>query len=65
MRVDVSDPESPRAPYEDAATLAISPDGMTIAYIGRSPDDPNTPGPKYVHVVALPAANNFPQGTTP
>ena len=42
LRADVSDPEFPRVPYEDAATLAISPDGMTIAYIGPSPTDPKT-----------------------
>jgi Tol biopolymer transport system component len=36
LRVDVTDPEVPHTMYEDASTLAISPDGMTIAYTGST-----------------------------
>ena len=42
MRVVVTDPETPRAPYEDAPTVAISPDGLTIAYVGKGPQDEGT-----------------------
>ena len=39
MRVVVTDPDAPRVPYEDAPTVAISPDGLTIAYVGKGPRD--------------------------
>jgi serine/threonine protein kinase len=37
LRVDVTDPDIPRAPSTDNATIAISPDGTTVAYLGRTP----------------------------
>jgi serine/threonine-protein kinase len=42
MRVVVTDPDAPRVPYEDAPTVAISPDGLTIAYVGKGPQDEGT-----------------------
>ena len=42
MRVVVTDPVAPRVPYEDAPTVAISPDGLTIAYVGKGPQDEGT-----------------------
>src|SRR5262245_9606283 len=39
MRMVVTDPDVTRAPYEDAPTVAISPDGQTIAYVGKGPVD--------------------------
>jgi len=39
MRVVVTDPETPRVPFEDAPTVAVSPDGMTLAYVGHGPRD--------------------------
>lgn len=37
MRVDVTDPDIPHASSTDSATLTVSPDGMTIAYVGKDP----------------------------
>jgi serine/threonine-protein kinase len=39
IRMVATDPDVPRAPSDDAPTLAISPDGMTIAYMGKGPRD--------------------------
>jgi serine/threonine-protein kinase len=35
LRVDVTDPEHPGQPAADHSSVAVSPDGMTIAYYGR------------------------------
>ncbi len=37
LRVDVTDLEVPRAPSSDQVSVAISADGMTIAYVGQPP----------------------------
>ena len=37
LKADVTDPEVPRFPSSDISTLAITSDGMTIAYVGRAP----------------------------
>jgi hypothetical protein len=35
LRVDVTDPDIPRWPSTDSASVAISPDGKTIAYLAK------------------------------
>jgi hypothetical protein len=37
LRVDVTDPQHPGHPAADHSSVAVSPDGMTIAYYGRVP----------------------------
>lgn len=39
MHVVMTDPDVPHESYQDFPSLAISPDGMTIAYIGKGPKD--------------------------
>jgi serine/threonine-protein kinase len=39
LHVVMSDPDIPRAPYQESPTVAVSPDGLTIAYIGKGPED--------------------------
>ncbi|HEX4826220.1 MAG TPA: protein kinase [Candidatus Polarisedimenticolaceae bacterium] len=41
LHVVVTDPDVPRVGYEDTPSLAISPDGTTIAYTGRGAADVN------------------------
>ncbi len=39
MRVVLTDPEIPHVPYQDAPTVAVSPDGRTIAYTAKGSTD--------------------------
>ena len=39
LRVAVSDPDVPHRPLTDSSTVAVSPDGLTVAYMGGSPGE--------------------------
>src|SRR5262245_5553763 len=39
LHVTITDPDVPHVGFQDAPTVAISPDGTTIAYTGRGPGD--------------------------
>ena len=39
MHVLVADPDVPRASWQETPTVAISPDGQTIVYVGKGPED--------------------------
>ena len=51
-------------PFGPPAGIRITITFRRNANKGLAPDDPNVDGPTYQHVVAVPAANNFPSQTT-